>query len=266
MVRAFLSELLKLRRWSVLASGAVMIVATAGVAYKTYHTITGGFTGPEVGPLIAALPTTRGLVTIIITTQALIIVVALTIVTANLAAEWSQGTLRNLLVREPGRLRLLSGKMLALMLFVAICVTLTLLVSAAFVLVSAQSHGLSTAAWSSPQGIRIFLSFFGNELLCFAGISLFGMLIAVLTRSTGAAIGIGLAYVLGEGLLPAAWPEGAQWLPIRLFNYLVGSNVPAAVGPNPPQGYPAALLAALLWMAAFVVVSAVVFRRQDISA
>ena len=37
----------------------------------------------------------------------------MTVVAANVAAEWSQGTLRNLLVREPGRLRLLAGKMLA---------------------------------------------------------------------------------------------------------------------------------------------------------
>ncbi len=92
-------------------------------------------------------------------------------------------------------------------------------------------------------------------MLCLVGISLFGMLIAVLTRSTGAAVGIALAYVLVEGLLATAWPEGA-----------VGSTVSAAVGPTPPQGYTAALLVALLWMAGFVVVSAVVFRRQDVNA
>ncbi len=103
-------------------------------------------------------------------------------------------------------------------------------------------------------------------MLCLVGISLFGMLIAVLTRSTGAAVGIALAYVLVEGLLATGWPEGAEWLPVRVFNFLVGSTVPAAVGPTPPQGYTAALLVALLWMAGFVVVSAVVFRRQDVNA
>ncbi len=42
------------------------------------------------------------------------------------------------------------------------------------------------------------------------------------------------------------------------------STVPS-VGPTPPQGYPAALGVSLLWMAGFVAVSAVVFRRQDVA-
>ncbi len=158
MVRAFRSELLKLRRWSVLASGGVMIVATAAIAYFTFHKITSGYTGPEITPLIQAFPTTQGLITVVVTTQSLIIVIALTIVTANIAAEWSQGTLRNLLVREPGRLRLLAGKMLALLLFVAISLALTLLISAALIIFASQSQGISTAAWTTSEGMRTFLS------------------------------------------------------------------------------------------------------------
>ncbi len=267
MVRAFRSELLKLRRWSVLAGGGVMIVASAGIAYLTFHQITSGATGPELTDLFQAFPTTQGLITVVGQARSLIIAIALIIVTANIAAEWSQGTLRNLLVREPSRLRLLAGKMLALVLFVVISAALTLLISAALIIVAAQSQGISTAAWTSSQGMHAFLSFFGNEVLCLVGISLLGMLIAVLTRSTGAAVGIALAYVLvPEGLIAMVWRDGAEWLPVRVFNYLPGSIVPAAVGPTPPQGYTAALLVALLWMAGFIVVSAVVFRRQDVNA
>lgn len=267
MVRAFRSELLKLRRWSVLAGGGVMIVASAGIAYLTFHQITSGATGSEITPLIQAFPTTGGLITVVGQARSLIIAIALIIVTANIAAEWSQGTLRNLLVREPSRLRLLAGKMLALLLFVTISLTLTLLISAALIIAAAQSQGILTAAWTSSEGMRAFLSFFGNEVLCLVGISLLGMLIAVLTRSTGAAIGIALVYVLvPEGLIAMVWPEGAEWLPVRVFNYLVGSTVPTAVGPTPPQGYTAAMLVALLWMAGFIVVSAVVFRHQDVNA
>jgi ABC-type transport system involved in multi-copper enzyme maturation permease subunit len=267
MVRAFRSELLKLRRWSVLAGGGVMIVASAAIAYLTFHQITSGATGPELTPLIQAFPTTQGLITVVGQARSLIIAIALIIVTANIAAEWSQGTLRNLLVREPDRLRLLAGKMLALLLFVAISLALTLLISAALIIVAAQSQGISTTAWTSSEGMRTGLRFFGNEVLCLVGISLLGLLIAVLARSTGAAVGIALAYVLvPEGLIAMVWRNGAEWLPVRVFNYLPGSTVPAAVGPTPPQGYTAALGVSLLWMAGFVVVSAVVFRRQDVNA
>ena len=267
MVRAFRSELLKLRRWSILAGGGVMIVASAGIAYLTFHQITSGATGSELTPLIQAFPTTQGLITIVGQARSLIIAIALIMVTANIAAEWSQGTLRNLLVREPGRLRWLAGKMLALLLFVTISATLTLLVSSALIITAAQSQGISTSVWISSEGMRAFLNFFGNEVLCLAGISLLGMLIAVLMPSPGPAVGIALAYVLvPEGLIAMVWRDGAKWLPVRVFNYLPGSTVPAAVGPTPPQGYTAALLVALLWMAGFIVVSAVVFRRRDINA
>jgi len=267
MVRAFRSELLKLRSFRVLAGGGVMIVATAFIAYLTFHQITSGATGPEITPLIQAFPTTQGLITVVGQARSLIIAIALIMVTSNIAAEWSQGTLRNLLVRESGRLRLLTGKMFALLLFVAISLTLTLLISVALIIAVAQSQGISTAAWTSSEGMRAFLSFFGNEVLCLVGISLLGMLIAVLTRSIGTAVGVALAYVLvPEGVIAMVWPEGSKWFPVRVFNFLPGSTVPAAVGPTPPQGYHAALLVALLWMVGFVVVSAVVFRRQDVSA
>jgi hypothetical protein len=92
------------------------------------------------------------------------------------------------------------------------------------------------------------------------------MLIAVLTRSVVAAVGIAPGYILVfEGIIAVVVPQVSQWFPGRVFNTIVGATVPM-VGPTPPQGYPAALLVALLWMAGFVVVSAVVFQRQDINA
>ena len=188
MVRAFRSELLKFRRWSVLAGSGVMILATAFIAYLTFHQITSGATGTELTPLIQAFPTPQGLITVVGQARSLIIVIALIMVTSNIAAEWSQGTLRNLLVREPNRLRLLSGKMLALLLFVIISAALTLAISVALILAAAHAQGIQTAAWTSSEGLRTLLSFFGNEVLCLVGISLLGMLIAVLTRSVGAAV------------------------------------------------------------------------------
>src|SRR5438874_11956000 len=163
MVRAFRSELLKLRRWSILAGGGVMIVASAAIAYLTFHQITSGATGPELTPLIQAFPTPQGLITVVGQARSLVIVIALIMVTSNIAAEWSQGTLRNLLVRAPSRLHLLSGKLLALVLFLTISAALTLAISAALILAAAHAQGISTAAWTSSDGMRTFLAFFSNE-------------------------------------------------------------------------------------------------------
>ena len=199
--------------------------------------------------------------------RAFIIVVALIMVTANLAAEWSQGTWRNLLVREPRRLRLLSGKMLALLLFVLVSMALTLVGSGVLILAVAQAQGVQTAAWTSVSGLSAWLAFFSNEVLCLIGICLLGMLIAVLTRGTAIAVGVSLAYVLvPEGIIAMVWQSGSRWFPIRTFNFLPGSVFPTDVGPIPPQGYAAALLVALLWMTVFVVGSFVAFQRQDINS
>src|SRR5205809_6471790 len=115
MMRAFRSELLKFRRWSVLAGSGVMILATAFIAYLPFHQITSGATGPELTPLIQAFPTPKGLITVVGQARSLIIVTALIMVTSSIAAEWTQGTLRNLLVRQPRPLHPLAGKKHALL-------------------------------------------------------------------------------------------------------------------------------------------------------
>jgi ABC-2 type transport system permease protein len=267
ILRAFRSELIKCRRWSMLAGTGIMLAASAFFSYLTFHQITSGVTGREIDPLTHAFPTSLGLITVMGQARAFIIVVALIIVTANLAAEWSQGTWRNLLLREPRRVRLLTGKMLALILFVLVSMMLTLVASSVLVLALASAQGVPIAAWTSPAGVSAWLAFFGNEVLCLIGVSLLGMLIAILTRSTGLAVGVALAYVLvPEGIVAMVWSEGSRWFPIRTFNFLPGSVFPPDVGPNPPQGYTAALLVAVLWMTVFALGSFAAFRRQDINA
>jgi ABC-2 type transport system permease protein len=267
LLRAFRSEVLKCRRWSMVAGTGIMLAVSAFFAYLTFHQITSGATGQEVGPLAHAFPTELGLITVVGQARSFIIAVALIMVTANLAAEWSQGTWRNLLVREPRRLRLLAGKMLALLLFVLGSMTLTLAGSSVLILVLASAQGVQITAWTSVSGLSAWLAFFGNEMLCLIGVSLLGMLIAVLTRGTAIAVGVALAYVLvPEGIIAMVWRSGSQWFPIRTFNFLPGSVFPPDIGPTPPQGYTAALLIAALWMTVFVVLSFVAFRRQDINA
>jgi len=265
MLRAFRSELTKLSRWSVLAGGAAMIAATAALSYFALNEVTS--TASKSGALARALPTQQGLIILLSShAQTILIAIAIIVVTANVAAEWSQGTLRNLLVREPGRLRLLAGKMLALLLFVTISAALALLIGAGVALAAAQSHGISTTPWTTSAGVSAFFSFFGNTLLGLVGVSLLGMLIAVLTRSIGAAVGISLAYALVvEGLIEAVWPAGGQWFPVHLFGYLPSVSSPMSYG-APPMGYNSDLIVSLLWMTSFIVVSGVLFRFRDVSA
>jgi ABC-2 type transport system permease protein len=260
--RAFRSELTKLHRWSVLAGVPAMVAVAVGLTYFGLSHVA----DPRLEQTARAMPTAQGLVTLVSFPQRFLDTIVIAIVTANLAAEWSQGTLRNLLVREPGRLRLLMGKMLALLLFVAVSASFALLVAAGFVLVAAPSQGLSTAPWISLSGAGAFVGFWGGELLGLAGVSLLGMLVAVMARSVGTAVGISVAYVLiVEDLVGRAWPDGVAWFPVHLFRYLWGTPSGFTLG-VPPMGYTLDVAGTLLCMLGFVTVSAVLLRRMDITA
>jgi ABC-2 type transport system permease protein len=266
--RAFRSELVKLRRWSVLAGVPALVFAAVALPYLAVGLVTNPATAKEsrFHQVLEVLPTARGLITLISFPQLFIEAIAITMVTANLAAEWSQGTIRNLLVREPGRLRLLAGKMLALLLFVAATATLALFVSAGFTLLDAEFHGLSTTPWVSSRGVSTLVTYWGSEVLGLIGIGLLGMPIAVITRSVATAVGVSLAYVLiAEDLITVVWPGGAVWFPHHLFSYLWGTPSPFTPG-APPMGYTSDAIGVLFYALGFISISAIAFRRMDIIA
>ena len=76
----------------------------------------------------AELEQPDGLVHGVVDVSTLIGIVALCLFAGAFASEYSQGTLRNLLVREPRRAQLLCGKFLALALFIGLAVVLEILV------------------------------------------------------------------------------------------------------------------------------------------
>ena len=107
MLRSFRSEWLKLRRPTVLLSGLFGITA---------FSVIGVLIGlRRVSPLNASLNPTLlsqsdGFVRMMSNASEFLGIVALGIAAFAVASEYTAGTIRNLLVREPHRLRLLAGK------------------------------------------------------------------------------------------------------------------------------------------------------------
>ena len=125
MSGAFFSEWVKLRRRSMLVWGlGGMVFFSAIATFFTFNravkTLQPGFHGHGFRITVAQLSQPNGLVHGIVDVSTLFGVVALALFAGATATEYSQGTLRNLLVREPRRVRLLSGKFLALALFALI--------------------------------------------------------------------------------------------------------------------------------------------------
>src|SRR4029077_15119436 len=118
------------------------------------------------------------------------------------STEFSGGTLRNLLVRQPRRLTLFAGKGVVVAALIAGFVVLSYAVAFPVALVTAPHYGVSTSLWTTSSGVGAVLAGGGELVLSTLGDRDIGALLAVLLRSPAPAIVAGLAYVFAvEGLL-----------------------------------------------------------------
>jgi ABC-type transport system involved in multi-copper enzyme maturation permease subunit len=263
MLGAFSSELVKLRRRSVLLWGLggglffalIATVATIERAVRTFDLF-----APHHGFRVtfAVLEAPDGLTHGVVDVSTLIGIVALCLFAGAFGSEYTQGTMRNLLVREPRRTRLLAGKFLALVAFIAVAVVLEILVSCAVAFILAPTRGITTGAWTSSAGLNDLGQATLHVFLASVGYGVIGTALGVLLRSPGVAIGLGVAWVLPvEAIVVGViWSEGDRWLPGQLLSALAhGGSTDSSYGHS------------LLTLAVYVVVigagTLVWFRRRD---
>jgi ABC-2 type transport system permease protein len=259
---AFSSEWIKLRRRSLLLWGfgaglffpVLATIFTIERATRTPQL----FTGHGVRVTYAVLEQPDGLVHGVVDVSGLIGIVSLCLFAAAFATEYSQGTLRNLLVREPRRSRFLTGKFLALVLFIAIVVIVAVGVSVAVAFALAPGKGISTSAWTSSTGLGDMAQAVFHAFLAAVIYGLFGAALGVLLRSPGLSIGIAIAWVIPiEAIVVGAiWSDGANWLPGRLL-------VALAQGGNGDSTYSHALLMLVIYSVAVAAGILVLFRQRD---
>ncbi|MEO8898346.1 MAG: ABC transporter permease [Candidatus Dormibacter sp.] len=259
MLRAFRSEWIKLRRRSVLVGGLSMtVLAGVGVAFGIVR-VASGHSREAILELLV-LRTSDGLAAALIRVSNFIVVIPLVIVAAAVAGEYGQGTLRNLLVREPGRLRLLFGKFAALLVYCLLAATLALGVATVVALFVAAHEGIDTSPWTTPDALHNLLSLWGNLLISTAAWCVLGLLGATVFRSPTLAVGVSLVFLLVvENLVMAIWTEAPQWLFVSLNQSIIA-------GGNGTSDYGRAVGLIGLYCACAAVVVSVIFRRRDVSA
>ncbi len=261
MMRVFKSEWLKIRRPAMILGGAGTMIGFAVLAIVlTLNRLSSTGGGLEGALGAARVAASDGFAALMGATTTFIGIVALAICAVSVGMEYANGTLRNLLVRQPRRLFLLVGKLLALGSFIALAVVLAYGAALATALVLTPSHGISTTAWFSTAGVQSLFATAGNLLLATLAWGAIGAGLALVLRSTAMAIAGGLAYILVvETLLTATWSGGAQWLPGQLIKVIAGGGAPSV-------SYASALgLVGLYLLVAGVVVSTL-FVRRDVAA
>ena len=275
MIRMINAELLLLGKrastWILLGIWAGLALTFAYVVPYVQYTNDSGRSSladllPEslVGQLLGGFPFFGG-------------VLALMLGVLTIGSEYGWGTLKTLFTQGPGRLQVFGAKL------IAVAVALGVFVLAAYALGAIASSAIAVAAGADvswPSAWLLVRGLAGGWLI-FAAWATLGMLLAVLTRGTALATGIGILYAfVVEGLLSAL--AGEITLLDRLVEFFVRANGYSLVavlgvstddvgdsgpgsfsGPFVDGGQATLVLAA--YTAVFVVVAAWLLRRRDVA-
>lgn len=262
IVRTVRSELARLTRRSFLGTGVLIVAALTLLAtIATFYGAANAAGEEGFGPAMmgAALAAAGGIVVTVQGAASLLGIAVLAFAATAVAGDYSTGFIRLLVQAEPRRWRLIVGKAVALAGLTVGAAALATVVGVAASYVMAALTGVSTAAWTSDLLGTVGLTF-GNLSLGLVVWGMIGFVIAVVSRSTAAAIAGGIGYVLVvENLLGLLNQDLTQWLPGSAFTALVA-------GGNDTLSYSTALWLALLYILLGLVISLAVFQRRDITA
>lgn len=278
MIGSIAAELLVLRKrastWILLAIwmllGAIFAYAFPYVTYRNNAGPPGGAQLAEVlpqnlvGNLLVGFPFFGG-------------AIVLMLGVLSFGSEYGWGTLKTLFTQRPGRLRVFSAKLLALGVVLVPFVVSVFVVGAIFSYTIAQVEG---AAIDWPSAWLVIRALAASWFIL-AAWAMFGVMLAILSRGTALAIGVGIIYALAlEGLLSALTGQVSLLEPlVELFlrssayslvvELGVSNDAMADRGPGSFSGPfvdgSQALLVLGAYIAIFTLVSGFTLQRRDVA-
>jgi len=186
-------------------------------------------------------------------------IIALCVFAAQTAQEYTYGTLRNLLVRQPGRVRLLVGKLIAMKIFALLMIIISAAVSIGISYFLSDRAKVNTALWFTSNGFHEIGKTLLNVTISVIYFGIVGMILGLLLRSPISAISIGVLWILIiENLLGAVKPVFLKWMPGNQFSTI-------AQGGSQEVSYSHALTLGTLYVLVGAIIAAVLFTRRDVS-
>ena len=183
-------------------------------------------------------------------------VIAVVLAVMSVATDYGQGTLRNLLVRQPSRWRLLGGKLVALAVLVTASALAAALAGTLAAYLVAGGSGVSTAAWTLGSLVPRVAGLAGGLI----GWAAIGVLLATVLRSVPAAIGIAVGWALPvETIVGAVWKAGKAWFPGGVFEAVASAGTSTLTLSR-------ALAVGAVYLVAAVGIGLTVFTRREVTA
>lgn len=201
-------------------------------------------------------------------------------------SEYAWGTVRLMATASSGRIRLIAARFVVVCVMVALIALLAVAVALAYSALITQINGGSDFSFITPGFLKQQGLAFGRTLFVMAPFVALAFAAAVIGRSTLAGVGTGLAVAFLEPLISNLLRlGGSPWT--KMPNYLINSNrdviiaqnqlTPAlqrySFGPSAhdlaSRGAHSPEVAALIlaaYVAAFVAIAFIVYRRRDITS
>jgi hypothetical protein len=257
---AFTSEWTKLKRRTLLLA-TFLGLAVAASAFVILLFSQAPATGSGGGlPSLQQLARPNGLIVGVTRATMLLGIVAFGIAAAQTASEYGLGTLRQLLVRQPRRIVLLAGKMLAVITFLLLALVFAAVVAFVVAVAAAHARHVSTAAWFTGTGLGDLFRALGDIALAVIGFTILGLAVGQFMRSAVFAVIAGFAWIIAvENIITRIVPGTAKWLPGAALDTVASGG---AEGPSFAHG----LAVAAVYLIAAVAATAVTFARRDVTA
>ena len=262
MTRIIRAELLRLVRRRTLLIGvgaAVLFAVVAAFAVFSSATASGTPSNPR-GTTVAALAGTGGGTEAFAVGASFLGFFVFVTFIALLAGEFSGGTLRALLLRDPHRVRVIVGKLVGILLVAGAIVALAELCTFATSLLVAPSKDVATSNWFSLASMGAGARDYMTVMAGVAGWAVFGTTLAVIFRSAPLALGVGFVWAGPfENIISRSWTTGYRVFPGQVLGALIeGGSAELAVG--------RAVVTALAYTAVAATVTVVLLTRRDVTA
>jgi ABC-2 type transport system permease protein len=179
---------------------------------------------------------------------------------AVIAAEFSGGTFRALLIRDPHRLRLIVGKVVGLLLVAAGIAAAAEIFSVVLSIVLAPTKEIDASTWLSLAGVGHAARDYLTVLAGIAGWAVFGSTLAVIFRSAPVALAVGFAWAGPfENIVVDSWSTGYRVFPGQVLASLIR-------GGTVELGFARAVGTAVVYTAVAAAATLLLISRRDVTA
>ena len=264
LTRSVRAELIKLTRRRVVVATAIAIAVIAiggtAIGIAAAEPAATAVRRPDQALSIATLEEPGGGTALFAQTAGFMAAFLTAVLVATVASEFTRGTFRTMLLQQPRRFRVLAGKVVALVGFMAAAAAVAEVLSWVTSRLMAPGQGIDPAAWLTMDGLVAGLEDFGRAVLFLTGTAVFATMVGVLARSVP--IGVGAALVwLGpiENIVGDSWDPGPRWFPGLLLRAVIS---PGSTGVSTAR----ALATLAVYAAVAIAVTATALRRRDVTS